>query len=152
MPDRPAPEVDLVVELARASVSDRRFNALVLGAFAAAALLLSLVGTYGVFSYWVSNQRREVGIRMAMGAGPATILRLVLLKSARTVALGLAIGAAGAALLTRAGSTLLYGIAPTDPLIFLSAFGLLAGAALAASWLPARQAAAVDPMETLTAE
>ncbi len=152
MPDRPAPEVDIVVELARASISSRRFNAVVLGAFAAAALLLALVGTYGVFSYWVSNQRREVGIRMAMGAAPANIVRLVLLESARTVAVGLAVGAAGAVVLTRAGASLLYGIAPTDPLIFLSAFALLAGAALAASWLPARRAAAVEPVEMLIAD
>lgn len=152
MPGRPAPEVDLVVELARASIAARRFNAVILGVFATAALLLALVGTYGVFSYWVSNQRREMGIRMAMGAAPANILRLVLLKSARTVTVGLAVGAAGAVVLTRAGASLLYGVTPTDPLIFLSAFGVLGGAALAASWFPARRAAAVEPVETLTAE
>ena len=152
MPGRPTPEVQLVAELARASLSDRRFNAVVLATFAAAALALALVGTYGVFSYWVSNQRREMGIRMAMGAAPQHIVRLVLGKSAATVLAGLVVGAVVAALLARAGASLLYGVAPTDPLVFLSAGALLAGAALAASWLPARRAAAVEPVETLTSD
>ena len=152
MPGRPMPEVELVAELARASISDRRFNAVVLATFAAAALALALVGTYGVFSYWVSNQRRELGIRMAMGAAPGHILRLVLGKSAATVLAGLIAGAAAAVLLARAGASLLYGVSPTDPLVFLSACTLLAAAALGASWLPARRAAAVEPVETLTSD
>jgi ABC-type antimicrobial peptide transport system permease subunit len=143
---------ELVAELARASISDRRFNAVVLATFAAAALALALVGTYGVFSYWVSNQRRELGIRMAMGAAPGHIVRLVLGKSAATVLAGLIAGTVAAVLVARTGASLLYGVAPTDPLVFLSACTLLAAAAFGASWLPARRAAAVEPVETLTSD
>ncbi len=130
-------------------ISDRlvrpRFHMLLLGCFAAVALLLAVGGTYGVISYGVFSRRFEIGLRMAVGAGRRDILRLVVGQGLRLVIAGVGIGLAGALALTRVLTSMLYGVTATDPATFLAITGLLIAAALLASLLPARRAVGVDP-------
>ena len=116
------------------------------------ALLLALLGIYGVTAYSVAQRTREIGVRVALGAQRAHVLGLVLRQGVVLVAIGVAIGAAMAAGATRVLSSLLYGVPPTDLVAFTGAAALLALAAIAASWLPARRAAAVDPVIALRSE
>jgi len=127
----------------------RRFYLLLLGAFSSAALFLGVVGIYGVVSYAVRHRMREIGIRVALGAGARAILRLFLARAARLVALGLAAGLAGSVMLTRYLGSLLYQIQPTDPLTLAGASALLAMVAMAATWVPARRASRIDPATVL---
>jgi putative ABC transport system permease protein len=110
------------------------------------------VGIYGVMAYWVTRRTREIGVRMALGALPGDVLRLVLAHSSRTVAIGLAVGLAGSFAFTRFLASLLYGVKPFDPITFVAVSILLAGVALLASYLPARRAMKVDPMVALRHE
>jgi putative ABC transport system permease protein len=135
-----------------ATVAQRRFAMQLLGLFAAAALLLSAIGIYGVIAYNVAQRTREIGIRMALGARPTDVRRLLLTHGARLAALGVAIGLAGALLLTRAMRALLYGVSPRDPMTFAAIAGLLGVVALLASYLPARRASRIDPLEALRME
>ena len=139
-------------ELVSQSVGQRRLSMLLLGLFATIALVLASIGIYGVMSYSVTQRAHEIGIRMALGAEPREVRRMVIRNSIAIVAVGLAIGVGGALLLTRVVRTLLYGVAPTDPAAFAGAFVLLLISALLASWLPARRATRVDPMVALRAE
>jgi len=123
-----------------------------LGLFAAAALLLSAVGISGVIAYSVSQRTQEIGIRMALGARPRDVRRMLLGEGAKLAGLGVAIGLAGAFLLTRLMASLLYGVGPRDPLTFLLVPGVLAAVALAATDLPARRASRVDPSRALRGE
>jgi predicted permease len=136
----------------RASVGERRFLMMVLGGFSFTALILAGVGIFGVVSYSVARRTREMGIRMALGADPGGVLRLVMLAAMRMVALGLVVGVIGAVAFTRVMRSLLYEVSPTDPLALAGSTLLLAGAALMASWLPARAGTRVDPMITMRAE
>ena len=120
--------------------------------FGLLALLLAVVGLYGVKSYVVSQRTREIGIRMALGARPADVLGMVLREGAVLSAVGVALGLPLAALLGFALSSLLYDVKPLDPIVFLSAPALLAVAALAATWLPARRATRVTPLTALRTE
>jgi predicted permease len=120
-----------------------------LGAFALLAVALAAVGLYGLLSFWVAQQTRELGIRIALGATPARLRRGVVRQGLRLTGFGLAVGLVGAALMARALSALLYGISPHDPLIFGGAPALLLLIALAASWLPATAALRVSPNEAL---
>jgi putative ABC transport system permease protein len=135
-----------------ASVATRRFNLTLVGAFAATALLLAVAGVYGVMGYWVERRIREIGVRMALGAVPGDVLWMVLTRSSRTVAAGVAFGVAGSLALTRAMQSLLFGVSPADPATFLFVTLLLAAVALLASYIPARQATKVDPMVALRHE
>jgi putative ABC transport system permease protein len=128
-----------------ASVSQPRFYALILGAFATIALGLSMLGIYGVISYAVSQRTSELGLRMALGASPQQVLRLVLGSGMALTLAGVAAGVLGAAALTRWISSLLFGVAPLDPLTYAAVVAGLLGVALLASWVPARRAARVDP-------
>jgi ABC-type antimicrobial peptide transport system permease subunit len=119
------------------------------GAFAAIALILASVGVFGVMSYSVSGQTREFGVRLALGAGRAAVTRMVLGRGALLAGSGAALGLIGAVLLTRAMETLLYGVKPGDPLSLAVAAATLIAVALLASYLPARRAAAVDPVIAL---
>jgi putative ABC transport system permease protein len=134
------------------SVADRRFILLILGLFAAVALLLAAVGIYGVVWYSVERRTREMGIRVALGAEPRGVLGLVLRESMRVVIIGMVIGIAGALALTRLMRSFLYEVSPMDMPTFGSVALLLAGVALLASYLPARRAARVDPMTALRSE
>ncbi len=134
------------------SLRARRFNLTLVGVFAGTALLLALAGIYGVMAYSVTRRTHEIGVRVALGAHPGDVLRLILAQGLLTAAAGVAAGIAGAIALTRAMQSLLYGVSPTDPLTFAAVALLLAAVALLASYLPARRATKVDPMVALRYE
>jgi len=125
---------------------------LLLSAFAAMALLLAVLGLYGVASYAVSRRMPEMGVRMALGARPDDVLALVIGEGLRLAAVGVALGAAAALALARALTGSLYGVGPTDPLTFVAMAVTLMIAALVAVSLPARRAARLDPMAALREE
>lgn len=134
------------------SVANIRLQTILLGAFAALALLLASVGLFGVISYSVEQRRREVGIRLALGAGRGSVLRLVLGQGLRLTTAGLVAGLAGALVLTRYLETLLYEVQPTDPGVFAAVFGVLVATAIVACYVPARRATRVDPAVVLRDE
>ncbi|HEY6291534.1 MAG TPA: ABC transporter permease [Terriglobia bacterium] len=135
-----------------ASLATRRFNLSLIAVFAAAALLLAAVGIYGVMAYWVSRRTREIGVRMALGAVPGDVVRMTLRQGSLTVAAGVALGLAGAFVLTRTMQSLLFEVSAADPVTFAAVALLLAGVALLACYVPARRAARVDPMVALRNE
>jgi len=134
------------------SLADRRFSMILLGVFAALALVLASIGIYGVISYVVGLRSHEIGIRMALGARRPDILRLILAGAGRLAAIGVAIGLALALSLTRLMANLLYGVGPRDPLTFIAVPAVLISVALLASYLPARRATRVNPIEALRYE
>jgi len=135
-----------------ASLGSRRFNVILVGFFGATALLLATAGVFGVMAYSVSRRTREIGVRVALGAATRDVLRLILGEGLRTVLVGAALGLAGALVLTRTVSSLLFGVTATDPIAFGSVTLLLLAAALLACYLPARRAAKVDPVVALRSE
>jgi len=147
-----APRFEAFQDVFSASLATRRFNLILVGVFAATALLLAVAGIYGVMAYSVARRTHELGVRMALGASAPHVLRLVLRQGMLTTAVGLAIGIAGALVLTRAMQSMLFGISPTDPIALLAVALLLGLAALLASYLPARRATKVDPIVALRHE
>ena len=139
-------------EVVARSISSHRFSALLLGVFAALALVLASVGVYGVLAYLVGQRTQEIGVRMALGAKRLDVLRLVLTDGARLTLVGVGIGVVVAFGLTRLMSGMLFGVKPTDPLTFASVALLLTAIALLACCLPARRAMSVDPMVALRHE
>jgi putative ABC transport system permease protein len=129
-----------------------RFGALLMGFFALLGLALAVIGLFGVMSYWVSQRRAEIGVRMALGARPRDIFRLVVGQGLLMTVAGLGAGLAGALLLARALSRLLYDVSPADPAIFIAMPLALAASALAACFLPARRASKIDPVEAIRYE
>ncbi|MCU1243226.1 MAG: hypothetical protein JWO71_3952 [Candidatus Acidoferrum typicum] len=134
------------------SIALRSFMMMLLTFFAALALLLACVGIYGVISYAVSQRTREIGVRMALGARRADVLRLVLAEAMKLILIGVAVGVAAALALTKAMASLLYGVSASDPLIFLSVVALLMIVSLAACYVPVRRAMRVDPIVALRYE
>lgn len=151
-PIQPPQDVLAVAELVAADVAAERFYATLLGIFAAVALALAAAGLYGLLSYWVGLRRRELGVRIAMGATRPKILRLVLSSGMMVVALGILAGLAAAFATTRLLASMLFGVQPLDPLTFAGMAGLLALVAALACLLPAWRASRMDPVEVLKEE
>ncbi len=151
-PDLPVYDVSTMERRVEESAGQPRFQTVLLGFFAAAALFLAAIGIYGVVSHSTVQRTKEIGIRMALGADARRVLMTVLIGGLRPVALGIAVGFAGAALLTRLLSSVLYQVAPHDSWTFVWAVIMLAAIATAACLAPARRAAMVDPMEALREE
>jgi len=148
----PVTHVRTLTQVLESSIAPRKFDTLLLGVFACAALFLAAIGLYSVLAYGVSQQTREIGIRVALGAQRSDILRGVLLNGTKLVCFGLVIGAAAALALTRLMQNMLYDVSATDPLTFASVAILLVMVALAACFIPARRAMKVDPMGALRYE
>jgi putative ABC transport system permease protein len=148
-PDQPVGKVQSVTEYVAQSVATPRFTATLAGTLAALALLLAGFGLFSVMAYSVAQQRREIGIRMALGARPGDVRSMVISQALRLGALGLALGFAGALAATRVIGSLLFGVSTSDPLTFASVSTLLLAVLLLAAYLPARRATRVDPMVAL---
>ena len=148
----PLASVRTMQDIYEESLATTSFTLVMLGIAGAMALMLGLIGIYGVISYTVSQRTREIGIRVALGAEPGALRRLFVLYGLALAAAGAAIGLAAAAGLTRFMKSVLFGISPLDPLTYSAVLLVLIAATVLASYLPARRAAAVDPVETLRAE
>jgi hypothetical protein len=150
--DLPLGNVATLKKLLRDSTATRRFNLGLISTFALLALALSAVGLYGVMSYSVNQRTTEIGIRMAVGAEPKDVLKLILREGLVLAVIGTVLGASGGLALTRFLSSVLFGVAATDPAIYLAASALLLVIAIAACFWPARKASAVQPLEALRYE
>jgi len=151
-PSLPLARVRMMDEVVSAAQSRPRFLTLLLTLFAGVALVLAAVGIYGVISYSVAQRTKEFGVRMALGAQRVDVLRIVLGRGMVLALVGIGLGLAGAFLLTRLLDTLLFGVTPTDPLTFVVVSFLLVAVAFLASYLPARRATQVNPIEALRFE
>lgn len=151
-PDLAVAGIRTMTEVISSSFAGPEFNMVMLGALAGLALFLSAIGVYGVLAYLVAQQTHEIGIRMALGAKPRDVLRLILGRGARLAGVGAGLGLVAALALTRLMKGLLYGVSAIDPLTFASVVALLTVVALLASYLPARRATRVDPMVALRYE
>jgi predicted permease len=151
-PEQPVYGVKTMEGALSESVGQERFTVQLLGLFAALALVLAVVGVYGLMAYSVSLRVREIGIRVALGASRGSVMWTSLRGGVRLAVFGLGIGLAGALTVTRLMRSLLYGVSPTDPLVLVGALGVLAVAVLAAAWLPARKAAGTEPARVLRRE
>jgi ABC-type antimicrobial peptide transport system permease subunit len=134
------------------STGQQRFTTIVLGLFAAVALLLAVVGVQGVLSYTVAQRTREIGIRMALGADRSAVRRLILAQGARLAGSGVFLGLIGALAISRVLASLLFGVSTVDPTTFFGVALLLGAVALVASYLPARRAAGTDPVISFRSE
>jgi len=134
------------------TLATRRLNTMLLALFGGVAMLLALIGVYGVMSYTVTQRVPEIGIRMALGARPIDVTRMVVGQGLLLALIGVVVGLAGAVAVGRLLGSLLFGVSPTDPMILAITSGLLLGIAALASYLPARRAARVDPMIALRSE
>jgi predicted permease len=139
-------------QVSSAALGPRRFNVVLIGVFAVTALLLATTGVFGVMAYAVSRRTREIGVRVALGAGAGDVRRMIVGQGLRTILAGVAIGLSGSVALTRTVESLLFGVTPTDPLTFGSVTLLLGGAGLLACYVPARRATRVDPVVALRCE
>jgi predicted permease len=151
-PDQPLTHVMTLNKTISESVGDQRLHAVLLGVFAGVGLALALLGVYGVVSYSVARRTQEIGVRMALGAGQATVLRMVLRQGLTLVALGAAIGAIAALGAVRVIASELYGVKPSDPWTFFAGATLILLIGCLACWIPARRAMRVDPMVALRYE
>ena len=151
-PSLPVYSLQSMNEVVSKSMVQPRFLALLLATFSAIALFLAAIGIYGVMAYSVAQRTQEIGVRMALGAQPLHVLRLVFGQSLQMLLIGTLIGLAGAFALTRLMRTLLFEVTATDPLTYVSVVGLLTVVALVACYIPARRAAKVDPLIALRYE
>jgi putative ABC transport system permease protein len=150
--DLPITNVTALTALVNDSVAQPRFSMLLLGVFAAFALILASIGIYGVISYSVAQRTREIGVRVALGATRISVFKLVVGEGARLAGLGIAIGVVAALGVTRMLDSFLYGVHPADPWTFVAVCALLIGVAVMACYFPARRATRVDPLEALRHE
>jgi putative ABC transport system permease protein len=151
-PDQPTYAVRTMAEVLDQALAMRWFNTVVISLFAGSSLLLAMVGIYGVIAWTVRQRTREIGVRMALGAQRRAVLALVLGRGLKLAGAGIVLGLIGAISSTQLLRSLLFGVGPTDPITFVVVPLLLVVVALLACWLPARRAAAVDPMEALRSE
>ena len=151
-PDLPIESTVTMDEAVAASVAQPRFRTLLVVLFATAATLIATCGIYGLMAYAVTQRRREIGVRMALGADRRDVLRLVLTRALRIVVAGVIVGLAGAVGVTRVLQRFLFGVTPTDPIAFTIVTLLLMAVGLMAAWLPARRATRIDPCAALRAE
>jgi ABC-type antimicrobial peptide transport system permease subunit len=152
LPDVPLRGVQTMEELMAMRVAQRRLSMLLIGLFGVLGLVIAAVGIYGVMTYLVSQRTREIGVRMALGATRGRVVAMVMANACALVAAGLLIGSAGAWYLSAAAESFLFRVEPTDPRAFAAAVLVLGLAAGAASLIPARRAASVDPMVALRTE
>jgi putative ABC transport system permease protein len=151
-PELPVSDITTLGAVVRRSTADSRFRTFVFGTLAAMALALAAVGLYGLVSYTVAQRTREIGVRVALGAMPGQVIRLIVGRGLRLVGAGLALGLAGSIAAARALSSFLFGVSATDPVTIASVALLLLGVAALASYLPARRALGVDPVAALRAD
>jgi len=151
-PELPVYGAQTLDDAVSASLEQRRFSMEIVAAFAITALLLAALGIYGVISYLVSERTQEIGIRLALGARPGTILQMVLRQGLGLAVAGAGLGLVGSVIVSHLMAGLLYGVMPTDPLTFVGVTLVLTGVALAACYIPARRAMRVDPMIALKYE
>jgi putative ABC transport system permease protein len=151
-PDQPIADVRTMEERINESLSSRRFNTMLLGSFAALALMLAGVGIYGLVAYSVTQRKHEIGVRVALGAQHSDVLALLVGEGMALVLLGAGVGLVAAFALTRVMSGLLFGVSATDPATFVAITAVLTAVALVASYIPARRATRVDPVVTLRGE
>jgi putative ABC transport system permease protein len=152
LPDVPLRNVRTMDEVIARHVAQRRLNMLLLSLFAFLGVIIAAVGIYGVMAYLVAQRTREIGVRMALGATRSAVLRMVLLNAVALVVCGLGIGGIASWYLSAASRAFLFGLQPTDPRAFAAAAIIVSIAALAATAIPARRAASVDPVVALRAE
>ena len=150
--DQPAGEIKTLAEYLSRSTATPQFTAMLIGAFALVALLLAGLGLFSVMAYSVAQRRREIGIRMALGAQATDVRTLVVGQALRIGLAGLTIGLAGAVAATRVLGSLLFGVSANDPVTFAGVCSLLMGVVIVAAYLPARRATRVDPMIALRAD
>jgi putative ABC transport system permease protein len=150
--DQPIYNIRTMNEIRAESVAPERLNLTLLSIFAGIALVLAVVGIYGVMSYSVTQRTHEIGIRMAIGAQPRDVFRMVLGQGMMLALIGVGIGLVGAFALTRLMATMLFGVEPTDPATFAAIAVLLTGVALVACYIPGRRATRVDPVISLRYE
>ena len=150
--DQAIADLETLEQIKSGTVSSDRMQTMLLAIFAALALLLAAIGIYGVISYSVTQRTHELGIRAALGASRGSLLGMVILRGMQLTLIGLAIGAAGALALTRLLASLLFGISPRDPVTLIGVAAVLSAVALLACYIPARRAAAVDPLVALRYE
>jgi ABC-type antimicrobial peptide transport system permease subunit len=151
-PNQPLASIQTMSARVATSVSQQRTQVTVLAVFAAMAVFLAAIGIYGVMSYWVNERKKEIGIRIALGAERPEVMRLVLRQAAAVLGVGLAAGAAGALVATRVLQSLLFEVSATDPAIFAAVILVLAASGWIAAYIPARRATRFDPMVTLRYE
>ncbi len=151
-PELPVSQVRTMETVVRQTFARQQFSAVLLGGFSVASLLLAAIGIYGLLAYSVTQRTREIGVRVALGAEPASIIRMVVASGARMVIIGAAAGLAAALALSGLLKSLLFGIGPRDPLTFVAAPAIFVAVALLAAYVPARRAARVSPMEALRTE
>ncbi|HKJ01852.1 MAG TPA: FtsX-like permease family protein, partial [Longimicrobiales bacterium] len=151
-PRQPLTRALVLEELVDGTLSSGRLQAVLMGLFAVLAAALAAVGLYGVLAQTVADRRREIGVRLAMGAEPRMVVRMVVRQGTGMAVVGLAVGAVLALVLARLLTSMLFGIAPWDPVAFVATPVVLAGVATVASWIPARRAARTDPVEALRAQ
>lgn len=151
-PLAPIYNVRSMEQLVERSVADTKLRTVLLALFAGVALFLAAIGTYGVMSVAVSQRRREMGIRLALGALRSDVVRLMIVQGMRPTLAGIVLGVAGALAMAQAVSGLLFRVSPADPLTFLTVPLILAGSGLVAAWLPARRACRIDPASALRPE
>jgi putative ABC transport system permease protein len=148
-PELPMAAIRPMTDVVGQSIAERRFTMILLASFAAVAVALAAIGVYGVLAYLVGQRTQEIGVRLALGAAPGDVVRLFLMEGVAVAVVGLAVGLGGALAAAHALTALLFGVSTTDPLTFGSVAAALAVVALAASYMPARRAARVEPMSAL---
>ena len=151
-PMLPAYSINTLSQIVSESVAPQRFSMLLLGTFAAIALFLAAVGLYGVVAYSVQQRTREIGLRMAIGAAPGDVLRMIVGGAMKLAIVGVVLGLAGAAAFARLAATLLFEITPSDPASYGATSAVLFAVAMIACYTPARRAMRVDPMAALQTE